>query len=235
MEALQPVGPMKTPLIVTITGPSSAGKTVLSMEMANHHGFEPLVSTTTRAPRKGEQHGVDYYFVSKEEFLDLLNNEGLIEAVQYDGNHYGVQASEVKRAFAEGKPAVLVAEPHGCEQIRQFCNDRDWDAVRVFVNNPIPVLMDRMLKRFDADARDINRDTPEGQAAFQAKVDSHGGRITRILGQEQEEWVKPAYDGTVAYDLVVDRFDGNQEEVAQQVKALVDQRLAPPAPRRPRP
>lgn len=223
---------MKTPLIVTITGPSSAGKTVLSMEMANHHGFEPLVSTTTRAPRKGEQHGVDYYFVSKQEFAALRDSHGLIEEVEYDGNFYGVQASEVKRAFAEGKPAVLVAEPHGCEQIRQFCADRGWDAVRVFVNNPIPVLMDRMLKRFDADARDIERDTPQGQAAFQAKVDAHGRRITKILGQEQEEWVKPAYDGTVVYDLVVDCFDGNQTEVAQEVQQLVERRLTPPAPAR---
>ncbi len=221
---------MKTPLIVTVTGPSSAGKTVLSTELAKNYGFEPLVSTTTRAPRKGEVHGKDYYFVSVAEFESLKANNGLIEEVEYHGNRYGVQASEVTRAFAEGKPAVLVAEPHGCEQIHHYCAERDWNALRVFVNNPIPVLIDRMLRRFYDDVSDLAPDS----SAFQAKIDAHGGRITKILTQEQEEWVKPAYDKSVHYDLIIDRFDGNQAEVAQQVRTLVDQHLAP-KPRRPRP
>ncbi len=226
--------PVMKPIIVTITGPSSAGKTVLSKAL-EQSGFEPLVSTTTRAPRAGEVDGRDYHFVSKEKFLELLNTGGLIENVEYDSNYYGVQAAVAERAFQQGKPAVLVAEPHGCQQIHEFCSERGWTALRVFVNNPIPVLIDRMLKRFFEDVRDLNPDNPAQAQAFQSKVDSHGRRINKILGQEQEEWVKPAYDGTVKYDLIIDEFNNNQAEVVAMVQDVVAKASAEPSRRSPKP
>lgn len=218
------------PIIVTITGPSSAGKTVLSKEL-EEHGFEALVSTTTRAPRAGEVDGKDYHFVSKDKFLSMLNNGGLIENVEYDSNYYGVQASVAEKAFSLGKPAVLVAEPHGCQQIHDLCSERGWTVLRVFVNNPFPVLIDRMLKRFFEDVRDLDPQNPEQAKAFQAKVDAHGRRIDKILGQEQEEWVKPAYNGSVAYDLIIDEFNENKAEVVERVKDLVAKVTAEPTRR----
>lgn len=224
------------PIIVTITGPSSAGKTVLSRALSET-GFEPLVSTTTRPMRVGEQEGRDYHFVSKEQFLNMLHGGELIEDVQYDGNYYGVSAHEAVRAFEQGKPAVLVAEPHGCEQIHDLCEARGWTVLRVFVNNPIPVLIDRMLHRFHDDVKSLDDTTAQGKEQIQAKIDSHGARIQKILGQEQEEWVKPAYNGQVKYDLIIDRFDSdNKNEVIAQVKELVNQHiLSMNSPRRPRP
>lgn len=209
-----------TPIVVTITGPSSAGKTVLSQALAQQ-GFEPLVSTTTRHPRAGEVNGRDYHFVSKDEFRAMLANGELIENVEYDGNYYGVAAKEAVRAFEKGKPAVLVAEPHGCKQIYDLCSERGWQVFRVFVNNPIPVLIDRMLKRFYEDVSKLDPQSATFQTDLQKKVDSHGGRIQKILGQEQEEWVKPALSGQVRYDLIIPRFDGNQEAVVAQVKATI--------------
>lgn len=223
------------PIIVTITGPSSAGKTVLSHALAEV-GFEPLVSTTTRAPRANEKNGRDYHFVTKAHFLDILRDGGMIENVEYDSHFYGVQASVAEKAFQQGKPAVLVAEPHGCHQIHELGSQRGWTVLRVFVNNPIPVLIDRMLKRFYEDVRTLDPANPAQASLFQSKVDSHGGRINKILGQEQEEWVKPAYDGRAEYDLIIDKFHDNHAEVVQQVVAMVAQANAEPeAPRRPRP
>lgn len=227
------------PLIVTITGPSSAGKTVLSQAL-NLAGFEPLVSTTTRAPRLGEEDGKDYFFVSEQQFKTLLRENGLIEHIRYDNNHYGVQAAVAERAFQKGKPAVLVAEPTGCQQIHDLCTQRGWQVLRVFVNNPIPVLIDRMLRRFYGDVTGLDPKNPTDAAVFTAKVESHGRRIFKILGQEQEEWVKPALTGQVKYDLIVPQFDGNQDEVVAQVRALVAKATAtlapPPEPcRRPKP
>lgn len=223
------------PIIVTITGPSSSGKTVLSRELSQN-GFEPLISTTTRTPRKGEQDGRDYYFITPERFLEKLANNELIENVEYDGNYYGVTAKEAMRSFEAGKPAVLVAEPNGCQQIHQLCEERGWDVLRVFVNNPIPVLVDRMLRRFHEDTKALDLSTDEGAAELSSKVKAHGNRILKILDQEQKEWVKPAYDGTVKYDLLVDRFDGNQTEVVQQVKDIVRPYLeGPGVARKPKP
>lgn len=208
------------PIIVTITGPSSSGKTVLSRELAKN-GFEPLISTTTRPTRKGEQDGQDYYFITPERFLEKLANNELIENVEYDGNYYGVTAKEAIRSFEAGKPAVLVAEPNGCAQIHDLCLERGWTVLRVFVNNPIPVLVDRMLRRFHEDTRDLDPSIEKEAAELAKKIKTHGNRILKILEQEQKEWVRPAYDGTIKYDLIVDRFDGNQAEVVEQVKGIV--------------
>ena len=221
------------PIILTITGPSSAGKTVLSHALADA-GFAPLVSTTTRTPRAGEVNGKDYHFVTKERFLEMLHGGELIENVEYDSNYYGVQADAAEEAFREGKPAVLVAEPHGCQQIHTLCSERGWKVIRVFVNNPVPVLIDRMLKRFFDDVRGMDPQHPEQAQAFQARVDAHGRRINKILGQEQEEWVKPAYDGSVKYDLIIDEFHNNQDEVVAMVQKVVTEASAEP-PRRPKP
>lgn len=256
-------------LILTLTGPSTAGKTVLS-EILEQRGFAPLVSTTTRPIRKGEQDGVHYHFLTHEQFDDKLAKGDFIEYVEYDKNSYGICSDEAKKAFENGKPAILVAEPHGSEQIHTYCQNHGWSSIRVFVNNPIPVLLDRLLRRFayDADAtantsseirddlsekidpiRDkIIADLEEGQGAnlvemtqkhlrefaaninvdlpvqkFDALIQTHGGRISKILGQEQEEWVKPAYADGSLYDLVIDEFNAsNTLEVVERVMALVE-------------
>lgn len=222
-------------IIVTITGPSSAGKTVLSRSLALS-GFSPLISTTTRKPRVGEKDGIDYHFISRDIFLETLRKGGMIENIEYDSNLYGVAAEDAQHAFDQGKPAVLVAEPHGCQQIFDLCSERGWTVIRVFVNNPIPVLVDRMLKRFYDDVKGFDLSEPEQAAVFQDRVDSHGRRIVKILGQEQEEWVKPAYSGEAKYDLIVDHFDGVEDEAhaIAQVKTMVEAVLAEPA-RKPKP
>lgn len=232
-ESMSPDLPPMKPIVVTVTGPSSAGKTVLSNALASH-GFEPLVSTTTRPIRKGEKDGRDYHFVSRAAFEQMLQDNALIEDVVYDGNYYGVSAQEAMRAFEQGKPAVLVAEPHGCQQIHDLCQARGWTVLRVFVNNPIPVLIDRMLKRFYEDVRDFDLDTPQGRQSFQDKVDTHGKRIEKIMGQEQREWVAPAYSGQVEYDLIIDEFNSdNQAEALARVEAMVQEhRLQADSPRR---
>lgn len=137
-------------IITTITGPSGSGKTVLS-RLLKEEGFEPLVSTTTRAPRQGEQHGVDYYFVSVEEFHQDLASGKFMENVEYNGVLYGVSACEAERAFAKNRPAVLVAEPHGVEQIGKFCDQQGWSSFKVFVDNEDALLLGRLLNRLITD------------------------------------------------------------------------------------
>ena len=137
-------------LIVTVTGPSGSGKTVLSKKLKDS-GFEPLVSTTTRLPRQGEIDGVDYYFLSEEQFNKDLKNGLFMENVEYNGILYGVSSKEASRAFSMNRPAVLVAEPHGVEQISDFCAKENWDCFRVFVNNDPRLLLGRLLNRLRTD------------------------------------------------------------------------------------
>jgi guanylate kinase len=202
---------VEVPLILTITGPSTSGKSELSKDL-EQAGFVPLVSTTTRAPRVGEEDGVSYHFISREEFKKRLEDGLFIEDVSYDGNSYGVSVEEAQRAFSQGKPAVLVAEPHGVHQITEYAEKRGWNMIRVFLNNPVPVLTKRLLERFAIDIQGINVNEPSENDAFQAKLDAHSGRMAKILTQEQDEWVRPAQNGDAHYHLFIPRFESDNRK-----------------------
>lgn len=208
------------PLILTITGPSTSGKSELSKDL-ERAGFVTLVSTTTRAPRAGELDGVSYHFLTKEAFKQQLDAGGFIEDVTYDGHHYGVSVEEAQRAFTQGKPAVLVAEPHGVHQITDYAGERGWEMIRVFVNNPVEVLTRRLLERFAMDVHGFDLNDPAQKASFDKKLESHAGRMAKILTQEQDEWVKPALSGEDHYHMFVPRFEAdNRQEIFQQVMDL---------------
>lgn len=97
---------------IVISGPSGAGKSTilkrLFEEYPDKFGFS--VSHTTRGPRGGEQHGKDYYFVSKEEFLDLVDQKGFIEHAQFGDNHYGTSIKAVNDIAEQGRICILDIE-----------------------------------------------------------------------------------------------------------------------------
>ena len=158
------------PVIVTITGPSGSGKTVLS-NLLNKEGMKTLVSTTTRAPRQGEQEGKDYHFVSRDQFTQLLAEGKFIEDVEYNGVLYGVSVEEAESAFSLSKPAVLVAEPHGVEQIKKYAENRGWEVLRVFVDSPEDLLIGRLLNRLLVDVSGKGLEDGQVFAAFKPWIE----------------------------------------------------------------
>ena len=184
-------------LIVTVTGPSGSGKTVLSKKLKDS-GFEPLISTTTRLPRQGEVDGVDYYFLSEEQFNRDLKNGLFMENVEYNGVLYGVSSKEASRAFSMNKPAVLVAEPHGVEQIADFCAKENWDCFRVFVNNDPRLLLGRLLNRLRTDLTG----TEYGDDSL-ADVSLWVGRLENVrkTAPSQENFLTVLSDMTKAFGL----------------------------------
>lgn len=105
------------------------------------------MSTTTRAPRASEVDGRDYHFMSKERFTELLDSGRFIENIEYNNTFYGVSVEEAEKAFSQGRPAVLVAEPHGVQQIADYAHGRGWHVLRVFVDNPEDILIGRLFNR----------------------------------------------------------------------------------------
>lgn len=208
-------------LIVTLTGPSGAGKTHLSY-MMKEVGFEPLISTTTRTQRNEETDGIHYHFLSVEDFNTLLKNNGLIEHVEYGGNEYGISAAEAERAFGMGKPAVLVAEPNGVEQIHNYCKQRGWEVFHVFVNNPVPVLIQRLMERFTRDNEGLDPSNVADSLKMAENIKIYNKRIVAVSEFEQDNWVKPAYDGRFHYDMIVDTFDeNNSNKILESVLEMV--------------
>jgi len=106
-----------TPIV--ISGPSGAGKsTILSRLFAAYPSkFGFSISHTTRAPRGTEKDGVEYYFVTKEEFLDLVEKKGFVEHAQFGGNHYGTSVKAVEAIAKEGRVCILDIEMEGVKQV----------------------------------------------------------------------------------------------------------------------
>jgi len=104
---------------IVISGPSGAGKsTILKRlfdEFPGKFGFS--ISHTTRGPRGEEQDGKEYYFVSKEEFLDLVEKKGFVEHAQFGGNHYGTSVKAVNDIAEKGQICILDIEMEGVKQV----------------------------------------------------------------------------------------------------------------------
>ena len=111
-------------LLVVFSGPSGSGKgTVLAEVMKRYPDMEFSVSATTRAPREGEQDGVNYFFKTKEEFQSMAENGGFIEWAQFCENCYGTPRAYVESRLEQGKDVVLEIEVQGAMQVKEAYPD----------------------------------------------------------------------------------------------------------------
>lgn len=93
-------------MLYAIVGPSGAGKTTLQ-KMMEDRGAKGIISTTSRPMRPGERDGVDYDFLSRDDFERKIDNDEFVEHTEYDGNYYGVSSDNIMRALESGKTMLL--------------------------------------------------------------------------------------------------------------------------------
>jgi guanylate kinase len=131
--------------VFVITGPSGVGKgTLIRGLLERAPGLELSVSATTRKPRPGERDGIEYHFLTPEEFEERARAGGFLEHATYSGNRYGTLRSEVVGRLDRGIPVVLEIEVQGARQVREALAD----AVAVFIAPPSPeALRERLLRR----------------------------------------------------------------------------------------
>jgi guanylate kinase len=119
--------------VFVITGPSGVGKGTLIRGLRERvPELELSVSATTRAPRPGERDGVDYHFLSPDEFDRRVANGDFVEHATYSGNRYGTLRAELERRVGAGIPVALEIEVQGARQVRKALPD----AVAVFIAPP---------------------------------------------------------------------------------------------------
>jgi guanylate kinase len=143
------------PRVFVITGPSGVGKgTLIRLLRERVPGLALSVSATTRAPRPGEEDGVDYHFLSDAEFARRVEAGEFVEWAEYSGRRYGTLRSELERHLAEGRPVVLEIEVQGARQVRRAMPE----AVQIFIEPPDDeALKDRLVGRGTDDPDAIAR------------------------------------------------------------------------------
>ncbi|PLR97338.1 guanylate kinase [Bacillus sp. T33-2] len=108
-------------LLIVLSGPSGVGKGTVRKEIFSHPDtkFEYSVSATTRPPREGEVQGVDYFFKSRADFEELIQQDKLLEYAEYVGNYYGTPVDYVRETLDAGKDVFLEIEVQGAIQVRK--------------------------------------------------------------------------------------------------------------------
>jgi len=112
------------PLLVVISGPSGVGKdTVIQRMKGRRLPFHFVVTATTRPPRPDEEHGVDYYFVSHDDFAEMIEENELLEYAIVYNDYKGIPKEQVRQALKSGKDVIMRLDVQGAETIRDLSPD----------------------------------------------------------------------------------------------------------------
>jgi guanylate kinase len=180
------------PLLIVISGPSGVGKdaTVARVKELGHP-FHFVVTATDRPQRPGEVHGVDYYFVSSEEFATMLEQDELLEHAVVYGQNKGIPKPQVREALASGKDVIMRLDVQGAATVRRIVPD----ALLIFLMAPTEEeLIGRLKER---------------------KTESPEGLKRRIATAHEEVKRLPEFD------YVVINRDGKLDETVEQIMAII--------------
>ena len=181
--------------VFVITGPSGVGKgTLIRGLMERLPALQLSVSATTRAPRAGERDGVEYHFLTREEFDRKVAAGEFVEHADYAGRSYGTLRCELEARMREGVPVVLEIEVQGARQVRAAMPD----AVQVFIAPPsLAALRTRLIGRGTDDGAEVDR---------------------RLRVAEQELAAQPEFAHVVVNDRLEDALARLTEIVAAEME-----------------
>lgn len=191
---------MNKGMLVILSAPSGCGKDTVYNELCKiRNDIVKSVSATTRAKRDGEIDGVNYYFLTKEKFEDLISNNGLIEYTSYNNCYYGTPISNVTDAISDGKICFLIIEVEGAQNIMKLFPD---DSVSIFLLPPSFEVLEQRLRGRDSDDEEVI--------------------LGRLKIAENEMSYKDKYD----YNVVNDKLDACVNEINEIISAELSKRNA---------
>jgi len=156
----------KQPLVVVISGPSGVGKDVMIERMieSGRLGFHFTVTATTRAPRTGEQDGINHHFVTVDDFVNLIATDDLLEWAQVYGNYYGVPKKQVRDALAADNHVIIRVDVQGAKRLREIIPD----ALLIFI---IPPSLDVLKMHLENRGVDTEAEMTKRLAAATEEID----------------------------------------------------------------
>lgn len=119
--------------LITLTGPTCSGKTSIEAELQKM-GIGRAISHTTRSPRAGEVDGQHYHFVSEDEYSRLQAAGKFVEAIAFGSCRYAMSADAVESACQDSHNVVIVADPHGAEQLQAYCRAHGIESLPIWVD-----------------------------------------------------------------------------------------------------
>lgn len=143
---------MKKGNLFVISGPSGVGKnTVINEFLKNNKEVKLSISCTTRLPRQGEKDGINYFFLTKEEFENDIKEGKFLEWAEFNGNFYGTKQEYVEKTLANQQDIILEIDTQGAMQIKKKLPD----AVLIFIAPPSREVLENRLKGRGTESEDV--------------------------------------------------------------------------------
>ncbi len=182
---------MKKGLLIVVSGPAGSGKGTVNSHLLASDDFRFSVSATTRAPRPGERDGVNYFYITREEFEKKIENGEMLEHNYYCGNYYGTPREAVERVLAEGKNIILEIDVNGATQVKE----KYPDAVLIMLLPPSFAIQEERLR---------GRAT-EDEPTIQKRLQQTKAEVPHFA----------------EYDYIVYNYDGCSDKAAGDILAIV--------------
>lgn len=167
--------------MIVLSGASATGKTEIAKVLASKYGIVKVITTTTRPMRINEVDGKDYFFVTKEQFEEMIRNDEFVEFTIYNGNYYGSTKSQI------GDNKCIVTDPEG---LKAYSRLEDKSIITFFLNADENTRLYRMLQRGDNDSDALKRIkndkkvfNPSKLSKVNFKIDSETNGIEEIADQ----------------------------------------------------
>lgn len=182
---------MKKGLLIVVSGPAGSGKGTVNAKLLETGDFVFSVSATTRAPRPGERDGVNYYYISQEEFRRRIDAGEMLEYTQYCGNYYGTPLREAETVMESGKNLILEIEVEGAMNVKA----KYPDAVLILLLPP---------------------DFSTQEARLRGRGTETENKICERLAQTRKE-----AEQFHKYDYIVYNYDGRIDEAVENMLSIV--------------